>query len=225
MDPDEGSDLLVEVLSTALPAALAAGAMISVLRDVTDLRRATTELEHQFKRIRQAEQKARRERDRLNLILENVSDPILVTDDRSNIILMNREAERLFDIPVGTPLKSKRRRDVRANDTRFSFFISEFTLSPADTRVLPLQLRDPETGAEFPAEVASGKILNERAEMTAIVSIVHDLTKVAENERLAAELTRLNEGLEYRVRSATEELAERNRQLEWQSHELERATA
>jgi signal transduction histidine kinase len=223
VDPNEGGDLLVEVLSTPLPAALADGATISVLRDVTDLRRATTELEHQFKRVRHAEQKARRERDRLNLILENVSDPILVTDDQSNIILMNREAERLFETPPGTPPRSRRSQDVRANDTRFSSLISEFTLSPHGTRVGPLALRNPETGAEFPAEVASGKILNERAEMTAIVSIVHDLTKVAENERLAAELTELNEGLEDRVRSATEELAERNRQLEWQSHELERA--
>jgi len=223
VDPNEGGDLLVEVLSTPLPAALAEGATISVLRDVTDLRRATTELEHQFKRVRHAEQKARRERDRLNLILENVSDPILVTDDQSNIILMNREAERLFEVPAGTPLRSRRHQDVRANDTRFSSLISEFTLSPDGTRVVPLKLRDPETGAEFPAEVASGKILNERGEMTAIVSIVHDLTKVAENERLAAELTRLNEGLEDRVQIATEELAERNRQLEWQSQELERA--
>jgi hypothetical protein len=34
--------------------------------------------------------------------------------------------------------------------------------------------------------VVSGKVLNERGEMTAIVSILHDLTKVVENERLAA---------------------------------------
>jgi signal transduction histidine kinase len=44
-----------------------------------------------------------------------------------------------------------------------------------------------------------------------------------ENERMAAELARLNEGLEDRVRAATTELEERNRQLEWQRHELERA--
>jgi PAS domain S-box-containing protein len=223
VDPSEGGDLLFEVLSTQLPVALDEGATVSVLRDVTDLKRAATELEHQFKRVRQAELKSRRERDRLNLVLENVGDPILVTDDQTNIILMNREAERLFEVPPGTDLRSQHRREVRANDTKFSSFISDFALSPDHTRIAEFQLTDPTNGQEFPAEVVSGKILNDRAEMTAIVSIVHDLTKVVENERLAGELSLLNEGLEGRIRAATSELEERNSQLEWQSRELERA--
>jgi PAS domain-containing protein len=144
VDPTEGGDLLFEVLSTPLPPSLGGGATVSVLRDVTDLKSATTELEHQFKRVRQAEVKSRRERDRLNLILENVGDPILVTDDQSNIILMNREAERLFDIPPGTG-SAPRRQDVRANDTKFSSFISDFALSPDQTRVAQFTLTEPDT--------------------------------------------------------------------------------
>ncbi|MDQ3388649.1 MAG: ATP-binding protein, partial [Gemmatimonadota bacterium] len=158
----------------------------------------------------------------LNLILENVGDPILVTDEDANIILMNRQAERLFEDPE-TESNTGRRREVRANDTRFSSLISDFALSADSTRVETLELIDPEAHAEFPVEIVSGKILNERGEMTAIVSIIHDLTKVVENERLAAELGKLNEGLEGRIGSATEELEERNRRLEWQSRELERA--
>ncbi|HEX6925083.1 MAG TPA: ATP-binding protein [Longimicrobiaceae bacterium] len=224
VDPTEGGDLLFEVLTTPLPSALVGDrAMVSVLRDVTDLKRATTELEHQFKRLRQAELKARRERDRLNMILENVGDPILVTDDQSNIILMNREAERLFEAPPNSELNSKVRQDVRANDTKFSSFISDFALSPDATRTIQINLTEPESGQEFPAEVVSGKVYNERSEMAAIVSVVHDLTKAVENERLANELSGLNESLEDRIRAATEELEERNRQLQWQSQELERA--
>jgi PAS domain S-box-containing protein len=224
VDPSEGGDLLFEVLTTSLPPSLAGDqAMASVLRDVTDLKRATTELEHQFNRLRHAEAKSRRERDRLNLVLENVGDPILVTDDQSNIILMNREAERLFEVPQGVQPTSRVSQDVRANDTKFSSFISDFSLSPGATRVSEVTLTEPETGREFPAEVVSGKVLNDRAEMTAIVSVLHDLTKVVENERLAAELSKLNENLEDRVLSATEELEARNRQLQWQSQELERA--
>jgi PAS domain-containing protein len=53
VDPTEGGDLLFEVLSTALPLSLVGEkTMVSVLRDVTDLKRATTELEAQFKRVR-----------------------------------------------------------------------------------------------------------------------------------------------------------------------------
>lgn len=224
VDPTEGGDLLFEVLFTPLPPAITGEiANLSVLRDVTDLKRATTELENQFKRVRQAEIKSRRERDRLNLILENVGDPILVTDEQSNIILMNREAERLFEIPPGVVVDPHTRQDVRANDTKFSSLISDFALSPDLTRVAQLQLTTPETGVQFPAEVVSGKVTNERGELTAIVSIVHDLTKATENERLAGELGKLNESLEDRIRGATLELEERNRQLEWQREELERA--
>jgi PAS domain S-box-containing protein len=224
VDPTEGGDLLFEILTTPLPTTLVGDkSMVSVLRDVTDLKRATTELEHQFKRLRQAELKARRERDRLNMILENVGDPILVTDDQSNIILMNREAERLFEAPVHSELSSKVRQEIRANDTKFSSFISDFALSPDSARVIQTVLTQPESGLQFPVEVISGKVLNERSEMAAIISVLHDLTKVAENERLATELSGLNENLEDRIRAATEELEERNRQLQWQSQELERA--
>ena len=224
VDPTEGGDLLFEVLFTALPPNVTGEvANLSVLRDVTDLKLATTELEHQFKRVRQAEIKSRRERDRLNLILENVGDPILVTDEQSNIILMNREAERLFEIPADAVVDPHTRQDVRANDTKFSSHVSDFALGPHFTRVSQISLTMPETGVLFPAEVVSGKVLNERDEMTAIVSIVHDLTKATENERLAGELGMLNESLEDRIRGATLELEERNRQLEWQREELERA--
>jgi len=224
VDPGEGGDLLFEVISSPLPDAVYPGAAtVSILREVTDLKRATTELERQFNRVRLAERKSRRERDRLNLILETVGDPILVTDEQARIVLMNREAERLFEGQrVGKP-DDRRMRDVRANDAKFAAFITDLALSPDTSRATELQLADPESGAEFPAEVVSGKIFNDRAETTAIVSIIHDLTKAVENERLASELAQLNEGLEGRVRSATTELEERNRQLEWQQQELERA--
>jgi signal transduction histidine kinase len=112
---------------------------------------------------------------------------------------------------------------VRTNDTKFSSFISDFSLSGDATQVAEFQLTEPESGRSFPAEVVSGKVMNDRAEMSAIVSVLHDLTKVVENKRLAGELTKLNENLEERIVEATEELEERNRQLEWQSKELERA--
>ena len=209
VDPTEGGDLLFEILTTPLPSSMVGDkAMVSVLRDVTDLKRATTELEHQFKRLRQAELKARRERDRLNMILENVGDPILVTDDQSNIILMNREAERLFEAPVHSDLNSKVRQDVRANDTKFSSFISDFALSQDSSRVIQVRLTEPDSGAEFPAEVVSGKVFNERSEMAAIVSVVHDLTKVGVIGRLATELSGLVEHLEEGSRAAAVEVEE-----------------
>ena len=224
VDPDEGTDLLFEVLTHPLGSpngAQGGGATVSVLRDVTDLRRASNELERQVQRVRLAEIDAKRERDRLNLILENVADPILVTDDRSNIILMNKEAEQLFEADDSESWE--RAAMIQANDTKFTTFISDFTISPALARREQMKLHIPETGVELPVEVVSGKILNRRGEPLAIVSVLHDLTEQAENERLYEELKTFSSQLEERIQAATADLAEQNTRLQWQSRELEKA--
>ena len=225
VDPDEGSDLLFEVLTHPLGARVGPeDAVLSVLRDVTDLRRASHELERQVQRVRQGEIKARGERDRLNLILENVADPILVTDEKSNIILMNEQAERLFQVRESEALPNPRQlAAVRGNDTKFTSFISEFALMNQTARRERMVLMQPHSGLGLPVEVVSGKISSERGEGFAIVSVLHDLTREAENERLFEALKKLNEELEERIRAATADLAEQNARLQWQSQELERA--
>ena len=223
VDPDEGTDLLFEVLTHQLGGEgdQDGSSTISVLRDVTDLRRAANELERQVQRVRLAEIDAKRERDRLNLILENVADPILVTDDRSNIILMNKEAEQLFEADDSESWE--RAATVQANDTKFTTFISDFTISPALARREQMKLHVPDSGVELPVEVVSGKILNRRGEPLAIVSVLHDLTEQAENERLYEELKTFSSQLEERIQAATADLAEQNTRLQWQSRELEKA--
>jgi signal transduction histidine kinase len=223
VDPDEGADLLFEVLTHSLGgiAGSQEGSTVSVLRDVTDLRRASNELERQVQRVRLAEIEAKRERDRLNLILENVADPILVTDDRSNIILMNKEAEHLFEADDSESWE--RAATVRANDTKFTTFISDFTISPALERREKMTLHIPDSAVELPIEVVSGKILSRRGEPLAIVSVLHDLTQQVENEQLYEELKSFSSELEARIQAATADLAEQNTRLQWQSRELEKA--
>jgi PAS domain S-box-containing protein len=224
VDPDEGTDLLFEVLAHPLGERVGPeDAVLSVLRDVTDLRRAANELERQIQRVRLAEQTATSEKNRLNLILQNVADPILVTDERSNIILMNDQADQLFQ-DSGAEARSRRElQAIQGNDTKFTSFISEFTLLDIDARRERMLLVHPRNGAELPVEVVSGKVKNERNEPIAIVSVLHDLTKQVENERLYEALKRLNSELEERIREATADLAEQNARLQWQSQEVERA--
>src|SRR6185503_13671057 len=224
VDPDEGNDLLFEVLAHPLGERVGPeDAVLSVLRDVTDLRRAANELERQVQRVRQAEISVRGERDRLNLVLENVADPILVTDERSNIILMNDQAEQLFQMTEAEARTRAQLAAVRGNDTKFTSFISEFALLDDDSRRERMTLVYPRSGIELPVEVVSGKVKNERGEPIAIVSVLHDLTKQVENERLYEALKRLNSELEERIREATADLAEQNARLQWQSQEVERA--
>jgi PAS domain S-box-containing protein len=224
VDTFEGTDLLFEVLSVRLPAVGGQAGIISLLRDITDLRHAVGELEVQINRSRVAEHEARQERDRLNVILENVSDPILVTDVHTNIILMNPEADRLFVVGDYEAVDRRTRQQIQANDTRFTTLISNFLLRRELRQIERLTIKDPTTRSEFPAEIASSKIIDARGEPVAIVSVVHDLTQAEDNERLARELQQLNDQLEDRIRRATLELEERNRRLEWQSFELQKAS-
>jgi len=69
----------------------------------------------------------------------------------------------------------------------------------------------------------SGKIMNARGEPMAIVSVLHDLTKQVENERLYEELKRFSSQLEARIRAATADLGEQNKRLQWSSRELQKA--
>jgi PAS domain S-box-containing protein len=224
VDPTEGTDLLFEVLAHPLPVEMARrGSYLSVLRDVTDLKQAAHQLQRQFHRQRLAEQKASRERDRLEIILENVADPILVTDGKSNIILMNRQAEELFELTEAGRRDDIMIQRVRNNDMKVTSFISDFALTGDRERRAQLSLVRPSSGAALPMEMISGKIFDERGEPMAIVSVLHDRTKEVENERLYEELKRFSRELEDRVREATRDLEERNVRLQWQSQELEKA--
>ena len=100
---------------------------------------------------------------------------------------------------------------MRGNDTKFTSFISEFALLDADSRRERMSLAHPRVGRELPVEVVSGKVMNERGEPIAIVSVLHDLTKQVENERLYEALKQLNSELEERIRAATADLGRAER--------------
>jgi len=225
VDPVDGSDVLLEVLLLPLHGKLGGDdGEVYVLRDITELKRVSLELETQYNRSLTMEHQARRESERLNVIIENAGAPILVTDPHARIILMNREAERVFgslSSPWPAPATAA---DVRANSTKITGLINDFLLQQRMRREEQVILVDPESGDEFPLEVVSTKILSRQGEPTAVVCVLHDLTDQVENERLARELVALNAELGERVEEATRELATRNDLLETQRAELERAS-
>jgi len=224
VDPSEGRDLLFEVLSA--PVVIRAGetGVVSVLRNVTDLRRATEEIEENYRKLRVAEAATRAERDRLDLILNSVLDPILVTDPAGNLMRMNPPAERMFTFPAGKRDVEVERR-VRTNDAVFTSFVSNLYAGQSLHWRRKLSLLDPLTGATVPFEAISGKVVSKHGEETAVVTILHDLTEAEEKARLYEQVTRHSEELKERVREATAELAEQNELLRRQAFQLEQASA
>src|SRR5262245_56799233 len=89
VNPVDGSDLVFELLSTVTEDPRQGSGVVSILRNVTDLRRASEEIEENYRKMRVAEAQARAESDRLNLIIDSVADPIVVTDAGGATSLMN----------------------------------------------------------------------------------------------------------------------------------------
>ena len=224
VSPSEGSDLLFELLSSVVEHPREGTCVVSILRNVTDLRAATEQIEENYRKLKLAEADVRAERDRLDLIIDSVADPILVTDPSGKILLMNAPAERLFTAPEGSENPDSERA-VRSNDAHFSSFVSNLFLTGAGLRWRgEIGLTDPATVQPLPVEAVAGKVLSEHGEVTAVVTILHDRTEALEKAQLYEQLKEASALLEEKVREATAELVRRNELLQRQHLELEQAS-
>jgi signal transduction histidine kinase len=222
VDPTDGSDRLFELLSTPIATPEGLG-IVSVLRNVTDLQLAAHEIAENYRKIRIAEADVRAERDRLDLVIDSVGAPILVTDPNGALALMNAPAERLFTASARAAAEELPR--VRANHAHFSSHVSNVFFGPGTSRIRgELGLADPQTGEPAPVEAVSGKVLSEHGEVTAVVSILHDLREAKEKQQLYERLKLASEQLEQKVRDATAELVTQNELLRRQHIELEQAS-
>jgi signal transduction histidine kinase len=223
VNPVDGSDLVFELLSTITEDPRHGSGVVSILRNVTDLRRASEEIEENYRKMRVAEVQARAESDRLNLIIDSVADPIVVTDAGGATSLMNEPAERLFTIPQRA--SEIEQRWVQANDAHFSSFIAGMLVSADQRRVGEIGLVDPKTGEPMPVEAIAGKILSEHGELTAVVTILHDRREAIEKALLYEQLKQASDELERKIQAATADIAQQNELLRRQAIELEQASA
>jgi PAS domain S-box-containing protein len=222
VNPVDGSDLLFELLSTVTEDSRHGTGVVSILRNVSDLRRASEEIEENYRKLRLAEAQARAESDRLNLIIDSVADPIVVTDASGETSLMNEPAERLFTLP--SLASAVEQRWVQANDAHFSSFIAGMLVSADRRRVGEIGLVDPRTGDNMPVEAIAGKILSDHGELTAVVTILHDRREAIEKATLYEQLKQASDELERKIQAATADIAQQNELLRRQAIELEQAS-
>jgi PAS domain S-box-containing protein len=224
VDPLEGSDLLFELLSSRAKDERQGTYVVSILRNVTDLARAKEEIEESYRTLRMAQAEVRDERHRLDLIIDSVADPILVTDQEGDIVLMNEPAERLFNVPATASEAAQRH--VRSNGAHLTSFVSNVLTRSGEQRYRgEIQLADPITGRALPVEGVAGTILSEQGELMWVVTILHDLTEAIEKARLFEQLKQASAELERKVQEATAELADQNELLRRQHIALEQASA
>jgi PAS domain S-box-containing protein len=223
VDPDDGSELLFELMSTPLEIQRGESAFVSVLRNVTDLGRAAMELEENYRRLHATEAQARAERRRMEQVIDSVVDPIVVARSSAEILMTNKPAEFLFTAAEHDQHGLRR---ARANVAQFTSFVAGLLMSGSADRVRErLSLADPVDNRQIPVEAVAVVVPSGGAEPPAVVTVLHDLTETLERERLYAELQEGTAQLEHRVREATAELANQNELLRRQAIALADASA
>jgi signal transduction histidine kinase len=221
-DPADGSDRLYELMSTVIPTP-DGPCIASVLRNVTDLQLAMFQVEENYRKLRLAESAVRAERDRLELVIDAAVDPIVVSDANGVITRMNPPAERLFTAAENA--QPSELRSVQANGAHLSWHVANVFLAAGSRFRAELAITEPKTGHPVPIEAISGRILGERGELTAVVTVLHDRSEAVEKARLCEELERATKELASRVQDATSELVHQNELLRRQQIELEQASS
>jgi PAS domain S-box-containing protein len=181
VDPVEGTELIYEVITMpALNHRIGERGVVSVLKDVTDIRHMTEELARSAERIQTADLQIRAERDRLDLVLRSVPNPIIVVDNDNEILTLNAAAQRLF-----TPTQFSGRRDqlALANDARFTSFLSQLRLEPSATKRGEVMLTDPETEEHLEMEVTAADVRGPHGSVVATVTAMQDVGRLRELER------------------------------------------
>jgi PAS domain S-box-containing protein len=195
IDTSEGEEMLFEAVSA--PTYGVDGTQIgavTVMRDVTQLRKADRELHANYVRLRAVEETVRQDRDRLNLIIENVGDPIVVCNRQGTIQLMDPLARELFGFPLDPltpelPLRSghARTREQARNFDRFGAYLGSFIPSKASRDATPLWLYNPGHRQEIEYDARSGKIFDKRGQLVYTVTVLRDLSALRRVEQLKME--------------------------------------
>jgi len=160
--------------------------LVAALKDVTHLQRAAETLQGTLDQLRTAEDHSNLEPDRLDLVLKNVADPVVVTDAAGEIILQNQEAERLLPVTRDEGVAGKAAIRL-ANEAKLSAFLLQLRLEHTPVRSGELQLVDPDSGESLAVYVTATEVQDELGQTSAVVSVLHDLTKIRELERKTVE--------------------------------------
>ena len=184
IDAMDGDELLFEaVCAPSLDRNGVLTGVVTVMRDVTDLRRADQQLQLNYEKLRTAEDIVRQDRDRLNLVIENVGDPIVVCDDQGKVVLLDPLATELLESTGSIATDAIRIKNQAVLDA----YISKFTFSFASNFSGPLKLVDPQTREKVEFDAKSGKIFDERGQVSMTVTVLRDWSAVRKLEQLKLE--------------------------------------
>ncbi len=156
--------------------------MVTVMRDVTDLRRADQEVRDNLDKLGAAEEIVRQDRDRLNLVIENVGDPIIVADNSAKIVLLDPLAKELFGLA-----NEYRDPNIVKNQAKLDAYLTAFTFSFVEKENKSIHLYQTASRGEVEYAARSGKIYDARGQVAYTVTVLRDFSTWKKLEQLQLE--------------------------------------
>jgi signal transduction histidine kinase len=181
VDVMEGEEVLFEAVCAPTYVSESRTGMVTVMRDVTDLRRADQEVRANLEKLRAAEEVVRQDRDRLNVVIENVGDPIVVADNSARIVLLDPLAKELFGPPGTTDP------NILKNEAKLDAYLTSFTFSFLERQNKALHLYSLSAGMEVEYAARSGKIYDARGQVAYTVTVLRDFSTWKKLEQLQLE--------------------------------------
>jgi signal transduction histidine kinase len=196
VDVLEGEEVLFEAVSA--PSYSSDGmrtGLVTVMRDVTDLRRADQEVRANLARLRDAEELIRQDRDRLSMVIENVGDPIIVADGAARFVMLDPLGQELFGkVQESTPGSVTGPLEISDIDPKIiknrvavTSYLTNFTFSFGAKDAGSIRLYQPSSKSEVEYDVRSGKIFDARGQVAFTITVLRDLSAIRKLEQLKLE--------------------------------------
>src|SRR5579859_1289145 len=165
--------------------------LVTVMRDVTDLRRADQEFRTSMERLREAQEVVRQDRDLMHMVIENVGDPIIVADGSARVVLLDSLAQELFGHihettsgPIRLDTVDPR---IVSNQVKLDAYLQAFTFSFSARQDGNLRLYSTESKSEVDFDTRSGKIYDKRGQVSYTITVLRDLSAFRKLEQLKME--------------------------------------
>jgi len=163
--------------------------------EVTERVLKNQSIEQQYKLIEQQkeqlDERLEKKLEKLNTqlisILENLSEGVIVADNKGKIIMVNSEAKRLVyqlekATTLGDALRNTKLFDMKGNEIPFENFPKIKALR--GERVKNVKVFVGDINKEYFMEISSIPIYNMNGDLTMVVSCFHEITETIENQRL-----------------------------------------
>ena len=189
VDTHEGEEVLFEAVTA--PSFSRDGqrsGLVTVMRDVTDLRRADQEFRASMERLQDAQEVVRQDRDLMHMVIENVGDPLIVADGSARAVMLDSLAQELFgqvrqtrDGPIRLGTVDPR---IVNNQVKLDAHLQAFTFSFATRQEGCLRLYSLENKSEVDYDTRSGKIYDKRGQVSYTITVLRDLSAFRKLEQL-----------------------------------------